>query len=111
MGGSPDRVLTGPGATRILRSGMGSGGLRYLPAVDGLRAVAVGAVVAFHLAPGAVPGGFLGVDTFFVVSGYLITSLLLAEHAADGGIALRAFWGRRARRLLPALLLLLVAVA
>src|SRR5687767_5284474 len=86
-------------------------GIGYLPAVDGLRAVAVAAVVAFHLSPDAVPGGFLGVDTFFVVSGYLITSLLLAEHAADGGIGLRAFWARRARRLLPALLLLLAAVA
>jgi peptidoglycan/LPS O-acetylase OafA/YrhL len=85
--------------------------LRYLPAVDGLRAVAVAAVIAFHLAPDAVPGGFLGVDTFFVVSGYLITALLLAEHAADGGIGLRHFWARRARRLLPALLLLLCAVA
>ena len=85
--------------------------LRYLPAVDGLRAVAVAAVIAFHLSPDAVPGGFLGVDTFFVVSGYLITSLLLAEHAADGRIRLRSFWARRARRLLPALLFLLCAVA
>jgi peptidoglycan/LPS O-acetylase OafA/YrhL len=84
---------------------------RYIPAVDGLRAVAVGAVIAFHLWPDAVPGGFLGVDTFFVVSGYLITSLLLAEHAADGRIGLRHFWARRARRLLPALLLVLCAVA
>ena len=83
----------------------------YSPAVDGLRAVAVAAVVAFHLSPDAVPGGFLGVDTFFVVSGYLITSLLLAEHAADGAIRLRSFWARRARRLLPALLFVLCAVA
>ena len=83
----------------------------YLPAIDGLRALAVAAVIAFHLSPDAVPGGFLGVDTFFVVSGYLITSLLLAEHAADGRIGLRAFWARRARRLLPALLLVLCVVA
>lgn len=90
---------------------MATRSFRYLPALDGLRALAVAAVVAFHLSPGALPGGFLGVDTFFVVSGYLITSLLLAEHAADGAIALRSFWGRRARRLLPALLLVLCAVA
>jgi peptidoglycan/LPS O-acetylase OafA/YrhL len=83
----------------------------YRPALDGVRALAVTAVVLFHGGVSALPGGFLGVDAFFVLSGYLITSLLLAEYASHGRISLPAFWGRRARRLLPALLLVLVAVA
>lgn len=84
----------------------------HVPALDGLRAVAVAAVLAFH---GGLPwatGGFLGVDAFFVLSGYLITALLLAEWARSGGrIDLAAFWGRRVRRLLPALLLMVTSVA
>jgi peptidoglycan/LPS O-acetylase OafA/YrhL len=76
--------------------------------LDGVRAVAVLLVMLFHLSPGAVVGGFIGVDLFFVVSGFLITSLLLREHAANGRIALGAFWRRRARRLLPALGVLLL---
>lgn len=108
---SPRRCCRGPAAALLAWSHVTGGRLRYLPAVDGLRAVAVSAVVAFHLWPGALPGGFLGVDTFFVVSGYLITSLLLAEHDGAGRISLRGFWARRARRLLPALLLLLAVVA
>ena len=72
--------------------------------------MAVLAVLAFHFgAPGAA-GGYLGVDVFFVLSGFLITGLLLAEHQRTGGIALRPFWERRARRLLPGLLTVLVAV-
>lgn len=71
-------------------------------AIDGLRTLAVAAVVAYHL--GHLPGGWVGVDLFFVLSGYLITSLLLAERRLDGRIHLPAFWGRRARRLLPAAL-------
>jgi peptidoglycan/LPS O-acetylase OafA/YrhL len=85
--------------------------LRYEPALDGLRALAVGAVFAYHLSYGWASGGFLGVDAFFVLSGFLITSLLLAEWRRSGTIAFRSFWIRRARRLLPALLLVLVAVA
>jgi peptidoglycan/LPS O-acetylase OafA/YrhL len=81
----------------------------YLPALDGLRAVSVAAVVAFHL--GRLPGGFIGVDVFFVISGFLITRLLLIERERTGRIDLPAFWGRRFRRLLPALFLVLVAVA
>jgi peptidoglycan/LPS O-acetylase OafA/YrhL len=104
--------------TRSTRSGTAAdsgvgGGPRpwtYQPALDGLRAFAVGAVMLYHFEPDWLPGGFLGVDTFFVLSGFLITSLLLDEHARTGGIALGAFWARRARRLLPALMLLLVAV-
>ncbi len=88
----------------------GSRPFTYRPALDGLRAVAVLAVIAYHLGYGWARGGFLGVDTFFVLSGYLITSLLLVEFAGGGRIDLRAFWARRARRLLPALLLVLGAV-
>ena len=74
--------------------------------LDGLRAVAVLLVVVYHLFPAwFLHSGFVGVDVFFVISGFLITSLLLRERAASGRIALRAFWTRRARRLLPALAL------
>lgn len=83
---------------------------RYLPALDGLRALAVTGVVAYHLGLGWASGGYLGVDLFFVLSGFLITSLLVEEWAASGTIRLGRFWGHRARRLLPALLLMLVAV-
>jgi peptidoglycan/LPS O-acetylase OafA/YrhL len=85
--------------------------LRYQPALDGVRALAVGAVLAYHLGAGWARGGFLGVDAFFVLSGFLITALLLGERRQSGTIAFGAFCGRRARRLLPALLLVLIAVA
>ena len=85
--------------------------LRFVPGLDGLRGVAVLAVMGFHAGLGAVNGGLLGVDMFFVLSGFLVTSLLLAEHARTGTIKLLAFWGRRARRLLPALLVLLIGSA
>jgi peptidoglycan/LPS O-acetylase OafA/YrhL len=81
--------------------------LTYQPALDGLRGVAVLAVLLFHA--GRLQGGFLGVDLFFTLSGFLITTLLLAEHERSGRISLKSFWGRRARRLLPALYLLLAA--
>jgi peptidoglycan/LPS O-acetylase OafA/YrhL len=86
------------------------GRLRYMPGVDGLRAIAVAAVIAYHLGAGWLPGGFLGVDVFLVISGFLITSLLLAERQAKGKIDLKRFWTRRALRLLPALFLMLVVV-
>jgi peptidoglycan/LPS O-acetylase OafA/YrhL len=87
-------------------------GLAYKPELDGLRALAALAVVAFHAR--VFPAGFLGVDLFFVLSGYLITQLLVAERQRTGRIALAAFYSRRARRLMPALLVFLavyVAVA
>ncbi len=84
--------------------------LRHVPALDGLRGLALLGVLLFH-ANGALPGGYLGVDLFFVLSGFLITSLLLSEHARTGRVALAAFWARRARRLLPALVCLLPAIA
>jgi peptidoglycan/LPS O-acetylase OafA/YrhL len=80
-----------------------------VPGLDGIRALAVTTVVVFHLLPGTLIGGYLGVDIFFVVSGFLITTLLLRERAATGRISLRGFWTRRARRLLPALALVLLA--
>ncbi len=85
------------------------GHVRHLAGLDGLRAIAVLAVIAYHADPGWAPGGYLGVEVFFVISGYLITALLLAERERTGHIDLRAFWFRRARRLLPALFLLLAA--
>jgi peptidoglycan/LPS O-acetylase OafA/YrhL len=74
-----------------------------LAGLDGLRALAIVAVLVFHLDPTWLPGGFLGVDVFFVVSGFLITTLLVRERVAGGRIDLPGFWSRRARRLLPAL--------
>jgi peptidoglycan/LPS O-acetylase OafA/YrhL len=85
--------------------------LPHQPALDGIRALAVAAVLAYHAGLPWARGGFLGVDAFFVLSGYLISSLLLLEWRARGGIALSAFWARRARRLLPALFLMLIGVA
>ncbi len=83
--------------------------LPYLPGLDGLRAVAVIAVLLYHAEISWIPGGFLGVEVFFVISGYLITALLLSEWRSKGQINLKAFWLGRARRLLPALFLLLAA--
>jgi peptidoglycan/LPS O-acetylase OafA/YrhL len=80
--------------------------LPYRPDIDGLRAVAVIMVIACHAFPGLLPGGFTGVDVFFVISGYLITGLVLAEMRA-GGFTLLGFYQRRARRIVPALLLVL----
>lgn len=84
--------------------------LGYLPALDGLRALAVLAVLFYHADLLWLPGGFLGVEVFFVVSGFLITSLLLSEYRANASVNLLQFWIRRARRLLPALFALLIAV-
>ncbi len=85
--------------------------MAYQPALDGLRALAVASVIAYHFGYGWARGGYLGVDTFFVLSGFLITSLLLAEFRRESRIDLGGFWARRARRLLPALFLVLAAVA
>ncbi|MFL6241759.1 MAG: acyltransferase family protein [Acidimicrobiia bacterium] len=82
----------------------------YQPALDGLRALAVLGVLLYHAGVSWAPGGFLGVDAFFVLSGFLITSLLVDEWRKRGRIDFRAFWARRARRLFPALVLVVIAV-
>ncbi|MFQ5473954.1 MAG: acyltransferase family protein, partial [Dehalococcoidia bacterium] len=84
--------------------------LPYFAGVDGLRALAVIAVVLYHTGLGWMPGGFLGVEVFFVISGYLITSILLRERERSGKMDLRRFWMRRARRLLPAVFVLILSV-
>ncbi len=81
--------------------------LGYVPGLDGMRALAVVAVMVYHANSDWLPGGFIGVEVFFVISGYLITLLLIGEHERTGGIDLRAFWLRRARRLLPALFIMM----
>jgi peptidoglycan/LPS O-acetylase OafA/YrhL len=85
-------------------------GQRYLPGLDGLRAIAVLAVVAYHIGLSWAPGGLLGVGVFFTLSGYIITDLLLGQQARTGSLQLVDFWFRRARRLLPALFVMLVVV-
>jgi peptidoglycan/LPS O-acetylase OafA/YrhL len=85
-------------------------GQRYMPGLDGLRALAVLAVIAYHEQLGWAPGGLLGVGVFFTLSGYLITDLLLGQWARSGALNLADFWLRRARRLLPALFVMLAVV-
>lgn len=83
----------------------------HIPALDGLRGIAVLLVMAYHFGVPGGRGGFLGVDLFFVLSGFLITGILIREHRASGTIDLVRFWLRRARRLLPALFLLIAVLA
>ena len=82
----------------------------YLPGLDGMRAIAVVAVMIYHANSDWLPGGFLGVEMFFVISGYLITLLLISERERNYSISLRNFWLRRARRLLPALFTMMILV-
>ena len=86
-------------------------GIQHIPAIDGLRAVAVTAVIFYHLGFQWIPGGFLGVDLFFVISGYVITRLLLDSIERSGGLDLRGFYKARARRLLPPLVFMIVVTA
>jgi peptidoglycan/LPS O-acetylase OafA/YrhL len=83
-------------------------GIQHIPAIDGLRAVAVAAVILYHLGFTWIPGGFLGVDLFFVISGYVITRLLLDSIERSGGLDLRGFYKARARRLLPPMIFMIV---
>ena len=84
---------------------------RYVPALDGLRALAVLAVIAYHMKLGWAPGGLLGVTMFFVLSGYLITGILLAEYDSTGSISLPNFWLRRVRRIIPAVVFAVLGTA
>jgi peptidoglycan/LPS O-acetylase OafA/YrhL len=84
--------------------------LSYIPSLDGIRALSVLAVIIYHANKLWLPGGFLGVEVFFVISGYLITLLLLAESEKNGTVSLKQFWLRRARRLLPALWVVVLGV-
>jgi len=86
-------------------------GIQHIPAIDGLRAIAVTAVIFYHLGFQWIPGGFLGVDLFFVISGYVITRLLLDSIARSDGLDLRGFYKARARRLLPPLVFMIVVTA
>ena len=86
-------------------------GIQHIPAIDGLRAIAVTAVIFYHLGFQWIPGGFLGVDLFFVISGYVITRLLLDSIARSGGLDLRGFYKARVRRLLPPLVFMIVVTA
>ncbi|MEM9040855.1 MAG: acyltransferase family protein, partial [Actinomycetota bacterium] len=81
-----------------------------MPGLDGMRAIAVVAVMIYHANPSWLPGGFLGVEMFFVISGYLITLLIIAERERTYRVSLVDFWRRRARRLLPAVFVLLALV-
>lgn len=84
--------------------------LPYEPGLDGLRGLALLAIIVYHSGLDWAPGAFLSVSTFFTLSGFLITALLLAEHQRGGGISLRQFWSRRLRRLLPASLVAIAAI-
>ena len=86
-------------------------GIQYIPAIDGLRAIAVIAVILYHLGVSWIPGGFLGVDLFFVISGYVITRLLLDSIQERGGLDLRDFYMARIRRLLPPLVFMIVVTS
>jgi len=107
--GTPSTVTVAMGDVRTAQGAQEAAPrMARVPALDGLRGAAVVAVLFFHA--GHLTGGYLGVDLFFVLSGYLITSLLVLEWRSEGHLSLGAFWGRRARRLLPALFAVLFAV-
>jgi peptidoglycan/LPS O-acetylase OafA/YrhL len=105
-------MTNGPVIDRVLPSGDESGSppgdRAFRPDVEGLRAIAILAVVLFHARVPHVTGGFIGVDVFFVISGFVITGLLLRQKGATGGISFVAFYARRVRRILPAALLVIV---
>ena len=99
-----------PNTTSAPRAPDRSSLLSYDPSLDGVRALAVTSVALYHAGVGFAGGGFLGVDIFFVLSGYLITTVLLREFVATGSISVGSFWSRRAIRLLPALLVMVTVV-
>src|SRR5215471_9630363 len=87
-------------------SAMPMQGTPYRPEIDGLRAISIFLVVAYHASPWLIPGGFVGVDIFFVISGFLITQIILSEIASHG-FSIARFYGRRVRRIFPALIVVL----
>ena len=101
-------TLTGPPDPDAPRSGPS---ISYIPALDGIRGVAMIVIMGYHGGVFLTSGGFYSLDTFFALSGFLITSLLITEWRRTTTVHLRAFWARRARRLLPALLVMLLGVA
>lgn len=100
-----------PTVSRQATAEAGLSRVPYLPGLDGLRAIAVIGVMIYHAHHDWLPGGFLGVEVFFVISGYLITLLLMGERERNGHVDLRQFWARRFRRLLPALYVMMAFVA
>jgi peptidoglycan/LPS O-acetylase OafA/YrhL len=108
--GMPTRAITRPTSRPVGHGRADISRVPYLPGLDGMRALAVVAVMVYHANPSWLPGGFLGVEVFFVISGYLITLLLIAEKERTYGVDMRQFWVRRARRLLPALFAMLLAL-
>ena len=96
---------------RASQPGAAPPAMGYQPGLDGLRAISVIAVIFYHAGFGWMHGGFFGVEVFFVVSGYLITSLLIEERGRTGGVSLRQFWMRRIRRLFPALFTMLLVIS
>ena len=106
----PGETADGAGVTAAAPAGR-VGHLHHQPALDGVRGLAVLAVVVLHAGPASwLPGGFLGVSLFFTLSGYLIASLVIIEVEGSGGLALARFWARRVRRLLPALIVTVLGV-
>src|SRR5215469_2012615 len=106
MGRSPETTIAGQ-AAEAPRKGSGKHERGFRPDIQGLRAIAVAMVVIYHVYPSALPGGFAGVDVFFVISGFLITGHLWRTCQKTGRLSLADFWGRRARRLVPAAALVL----
>ncbi len=104
--GAPTRRADGDAATTAA-SRANISRVPYMPGLDGMRALAVVTVMIYHANSNWLKGGFLGVEVFFVISGYLITLLLISEHERDHSVDMKQFWMRRARRLLPALFVML----
>jgi peptidoglycan/LPS O-acetylase OafA/YrhL len=109
-GEGPDAVDVSPKASSNGHRAKDISRVPYLPGLDGMRAFAVVAVMIYHANPDWLAGGYLGVEVFFVISGYLITLLLIAEKERTDTVDMRHFWYRRARRLLPALFTMLLAL-
>ncbi|HEX3965738.1 MAG TPA: acyltransferase family protein [Trebonia sp.] len=109
MSSPPETASATPQVVNTSRTSTGARERSFRPDIQGLRAIAVSLVVVYHLYPSALPGGFAGVDIFFVISGYLITGHLWRGCQKTGRLSLTDFWGRRARRLVPAAALVLAA--